>query len=55
MTGKSLPLPTIYSLNQPLKEVLPLFLLKQGYYNKSSVLNMIQKKNSSYSFIPISS
>ncbi|KAL4141486.1 hypothetical protein QTP88_004117 [Uroleucon formosanum] len=30
MTGKSLPLPTIYSLSQPLKEVLPLFLLKQG-------------------------
>ncbi|XP_050429945.1 anaphase-promoting complex subunit 1 [Adelges cooleyi] len=30
MTGKSLPLPTIYSLSKPLKEVLPLFLLKQG-------------------------
>lgn len=30
MTGKSLPLPTLYSLSQPLKEVLPLFLLKQG-------------------------
>jgi len=30
MTGKSLPLPTIYSLSQPLKEFLPLFLLKQG-------------------------
>lgn len=32
MTGKSLPLPTIYSLSQPLNEVLPLFLLKQGIY-----------------------
>lgn len=33
MTGKSLPLPTIYSLSRPLKEVLPLFLLKQGISN----------------------
>jgi len=30
LIGKSLPLPTIYSLNKPLKEVLPVLLLKQG-------------------------